>query len=249
LKHFLPGTFLIALLTFPIPSIACSMASCLGNGDEMRPDFVVRITFVGKPLPGVNVQITGTKSFSATSSIDGTVHVGGLPSGDYWVNTELSGIGAGGQCFHVGNRASRKAKRTLTYEWGNLAPSTRRIVGRIIDPAPGEGTTFLQNIRNGVIEPIPEARLKLQNPLTGDAYTTQSDRDGEFSFGQIPSGTYILHVESGMTLSGRAYEPTDLLIRVSNTATHDTLLLKRTSGGGGSCGGPSLLLAFQNIPN
>jgi len=34
--------------------------------------------------------------------------------------------------------------------------------------------------------------------------------------------------------SGRDYQSTDLLVRLSNTATQNMLLLKRTSGGAGA---------------
>ena len=79
MKNALPAAVLISLLTIPISSNACSTAGCAGNGDEMRQDFVVRITFEDKPLSGVSVEINGTKSFSAVSSTDGTVNVSGLP--------------------------------------------------------------------------------------------------------------------------------------------------------------------------
>ena len=168
MKNLLPAVVLVSLLTFPIPSIACSMAGCLDNGVEMRNDFVVRVTHADKPIAGVNVRVTrnldGSEWFSGTTAANGTVRVTGLPAGEYWLTTELMGIGAGGECFHISSYPSRKAKQVVKYEWGDLAPSTRQIVGRLIDPAPGEGATFLQNIRNGVVEPIPEARLKLQNP-------------------------------------------------------------------------------------
>ena len=191
----------------------------------------------------------GSKSFSGMTASDGTVHVADLPAGEYWLDAELLGITAGSQCFHIGSRTSRKAKRTLTYEWGDLAPSTRQIAGTLIDPQPGEGAILLQNVRNGVVDPIPEARLKLQNALTGAVYNAVSNHDGGFSFAPPPNGTYVLHVEGGTMPSGRDYQSTDLLVRLSNTATQNMLLLKRTSGGAGSCGGPSLSLELRRVPN
>jgi len=242
-------------LALSTPSIACSVASCDDkDGDEMRRDFRVLVTHQSSPLAGVNIWVTrfpgdDSKLFLGITRSDGTVRITGLPPGAYWLHSELLGIGAGGGCFHISSRPSRKAKKLAKYEWGDLAPSTRQIAGRMIDPSPGEGATFLRNIINHVVDPIGKARLKLQDPLTGMSYAALSDLDGKFSFGPIPNGTYVLRVEGGATPGGRDYEPADLLIRVSNTATHQLLLLERTSGGAGSCGGPSIRLDFQDTPN
>jgi hypothetical protein len=255
LKQSLPAAVLLSLLVFPISSLACSLASCVDNGVELQRDFVVSVTHGGKPLARVTVQVTrygeeiDNKLFSGMTATDGTVHVPNLPPGEYWLDAGLLGITAGSQCFHVANHASRKARRTVKYEWGDLAPSTRQIAGRLIDPQPGEGVTFLQNIRNGVVAPISETKLKLQNALTGDVYDALSNDDGGFSFAQIPNGTYVLRIEGGKTPAGRNYESTDLLIRLSDAATNNLLLLKRTSGGAGSCGGPSLAMELLSTPN
>jgi hypothetical protein len=242
LKDLLPAAFLISLLTFPIRSMACSMASCLGNGEEMSHDFVVRITFADKPLAGVSVQITGTKPLSATTSADGTVHVGGLPPGDYWLNTELLGISAGGQCFHVNSHSSRKAGRMLRYEWGDSAPVTQRIAGKLIDSHLVQGGNLLWNLTHRIEAPIGEAKLILQDPVTGTVYSTLSDHEGGFSFDPVPIGTYVLHVDGGTTPVGRYYESTDQLIRISGRARPSTLVLEWRVPSGGSCGGVSLQL-------
>jgi hypothetical protein len=242
LKHIFPTAVLIYLFAFPIPSLACSMASCVNNGDEMRRDFVVRITFADNPLPGVSVQITGTRSFSATSSADGTVNVSGLPPGDYWLNTDLLGISAGSQCFHVNSRSSRKARRLVKYEWGDLAPGIRRVAGRLIDSQPSQDGNPLWKLTHRLEAPISDAALKLQNPFTGKVYRTTSDHDGDFSFDAIPNGKYVLHVERGITDAGRNYESTDQLINLSETARPSSLVLEWREASGGSCGGASLQL-------
>jgi hypothetical protein len=82
--------------------------------------------------------------------------------------------------------------------------------------------------------------LKLHDPLTGAVYTTVSNGDGNFSFGEIANGTYVLHIEGGATPMGHELQPTDLLIRVVDTANRDTLLLERS--GGSTCGGPYITL-------
>jgi hypothetical protein len=245
---------LLFLLTFPLRSPACSLAGCSGDGEEMGRDFVVLVTHQGRPLPGVSVWVTrfpgdDSKLFLGATGTDGTTRITHALRGEYWLHTDLLGIGAGGGCFHVSSRPSKKARQIVSYAWGDLAPATNEMAGRLIDPQPGEGATLLRNVLNHVVEPISGARLKLQNALTAEVYTTISNPDGGFSFGSIPNGTYVLHVEGGMTPGGRGYNPTDLLIGVSDTATRNMLLLWRTSGGGGECGGPSLFLELRTTPN
>jgi hypothetical protein len=243
------AAFFAWILTFPTPSIACSLAGCLGNGVEVHRSFQVHISHDNKPLKGVTVEVrsfggenNGTNLFSGMTASDGTVHIGSLPSGTYWLDAELLGITAGIQCFHVGSSASRKAKKQLTYEWGDLAPATRQIAGRLIDNQPGQGGTPIWNLLHRVDVPIGDAKLNLQNPLTSAAYTTVSNSDGEFSFRGIPNGIYVLHIDAGIAQGDREYRSTDLLIRLSDTAKRGTLLLARQEDSGTSCGDTSLKL-------
>lgn len=145
MKELLAIGALIPVLAFPSSSAACSLTSCLDKGVELRRDFIVRVTHGGKPLPGVSVQVTGAikgngnKLFSGKTAADGTVRVRDLPPGEYWLNAELLGIAAGVQCFHIGARSSRVAKKKVSYEWGDLASATRQIAGKLIDSQPGKG--------------------------------------------------------------------------------------------------------------
>jgi hypothetical protein len=67
-----------------------------------------------------------------------------------------------------------------------------------------------------------------------------SDENGDFTFPDVPNGTYVLHVNGGSLKSGSAYDSTDLLIKVNEKAMWDALLLTNRAAGGGSCGGMSL---------
>ena len=114
-------------------------------------------------------------------------------------------------------------------------PGSVQPAGRLIDGSPGETWLLvLQNIRNHIVEPIREAKLKVQNAISGATYDTVSDYDGNFSFGPLPNGTYVLHIEGGDTPSGRVYVSSDELIQVSRSARYNSLLFTRPMGGG--CG-------------
>lgn len=230
------------------------MAGCVGDGVEMRRAFVVDITFGGKPLPGVAVEVRGfggeknnVKLFSSVTAPNGKVNVVELPPGNYWLNTEFLGISAGGQCFHVAPGSSHSAKKRIAYEWGDFAPGVRRMDGRLVDSQPGHGDTPIMNLVHRVDVPIVHAQMKLQNPVTAAVYSTESDADGHFTFGDIPPGTYVLQVEGGTVANGRDYESTDLLVALRDTAKRDALLLSRREAGGSSCGGTYLEL--RNSPS
>jgi hypothetical protein len=244
-KLWAVGAFL-PLLAFPPSSPACSMAGCLDQGVEMRRHFVVKVEHGDKRLPGVSVWVASTtegrRLLSGITNKDGTVSFTDLPPGEYWLTAELLGIIAGSQCFHIGSHTTRKAKKTLSYNWGDLAPGVSEIAGQLIRQQPGQGGTPFWNQLHPVEVPIGEAALKLYDPLIGEVRSTVSDVNGHFSIRGVPEGTYVLHVDSGTTRDGRDYGSTNELIHFGGGAKYDVLLLKWKDAGGGSCGGTSVEL-------
>jgi hypothetical protein len=235
-----------SLFVLTIPGFGCSIASCNNDGIETRRGFIVRVLHDGRPLAGVSVHVaTYTQDqpidrFSGKTDTDGIVRVMGLIPGNYWLSTDLLGISAGGGCFHVGVHSSWKAKRKVSYEWGELATATRRIAGKLIDSQPGYGESPIMNLIHRIDVPIVGAKMRLQDPLTGKTYGAVSDDSGDFSFDSAPQGIYVLHIDGGFVSKDRDYDSTDLLIRRSDTANPNSILLKRREAGGGSCGGTYL---------
>ncbi len=188
---------LVSLIS--VPSNACSLAGCLNHGVEANQYFTVMVKHDGKPLAGVLVEITGEgkEQFSGLTPTDGKIRLN-LSPGHYWIKAELLGISVAYDCFHINQRSSKSAKRKFNYEWGDLAPATRRIAGKLIDSQPRKDGTPLWNLLHRIDVPITGAALKLQDPVTGSAYTTMSDSSGGFVFDSIPPTTYVLHIEGGV---------------------------------------------------
>lgn len=216
------------------------MAACIDHGPELDRTFVLSIRFNGKPLRGARVQLTGQVKAERFTGRDGKVKFNGLQPGDYWLSADFLGIGAGSQCFHILTRPSRKAKHTIQYTWGDDAIGTRQLSGRILDPQPGTGRNPIWNLTHRVMVPVANVEIVLRDPVTGETSTTKSDPDGTFAFDHLSRGTYVLHIQTGNT--GRGFEPTDLLVRLSPKADRNTLVLLRTEPSGGSCGGTTLVL-------
>src|ERR1700739_1072357 len=242
--------FFASLLSsfLPLPAVSCSMIGCSGDGDEMHHSLKVRVVRDGKPLTGVTVRIARTgaagneKFFLGTPASDGSVHITNLPPGSYWIYTDLLGISAGTNCFHVSSHSTSKASKSLKYEWGDLAPATRNMQGTVVDLQPGKTGTPIERLLHRVEVPIPNARLTLHDPFSGSAVTTLTDETGKFSFAGISKGTYVVHIDSGTAPRGREYDSSDILVALADKAKLDALRLVRREAGGGSCGGTSFEL-------
>lgn len=233
----------LAVILIPTAASACSQVACLDNGFEMRHAFVVAVMHEHKPLAGATVEITsasaddGMTIFSAKTEASGTVHVTNLPPGNYRLKVKLLNVYAGLDCFQVATKPSRKAKRKLRFEWGNLAPTTRRAAGKIVQWRPGTGGTLLQNQLHPIEVAIPGVALTLQTAVRGPVYRTVSDATGKFSFADVPAGTYVLRVEGGITENARTYNDADLILKISPRATANALTLVDRQGFGGACPG------------
>lgn len=230
----------------PVRAPACTMVPCIGTGMEMRRSFIVAVIHDGRPLAGVSVEVSGgdqernRKLFTDVTGGAGSVRVTKLPPGEYWLQAQVLGITIASECFHVGDRTSRKAKAKLKFEWGDDAPATREVAGRLVDSQAGKGGTPLWNLTHQIEIPIGGARMRLQDVVSGATFATASNQDGSFRFGAVPIGTYALHIEGGR--SDRDYDGTDLAIKVSPSAKLNTLQLSSRDAGGGSCGGTNLEL-------
>jgi hypothetical protein len=232
---------LILAMALPGSAAACSVAGCPNDGTELRSNVVAIVTHQGKPLSGVTIQMTrrGVQVFFGKTEPDGSVHISNLTVGEYWLSAELLGISAAHTCFHVSPHASRKAKKKLKFEWGDMPTATRQIAGRAQISELGKQGSLVWRVQHRLNVPIRNASLILQSPVSDAIYRAVSDRDGGFSFAEIPSGIYVLHVKGGATPDGDVFGPDDFVLQLSPSAKSEGLVLTPNVGGG-SCGGWSL---------
>jgi hypothetical protein len=209
----------------------------------VRPAFRVVITFNDQPLPGATIEIHG----NGKSPIDlktngaGAAQITALPAGEYWLSAGFLGMSAAYECFHVAERPTRTARAKLNFTWGEDAPATQQLAGKLIDLQPGKDGNLIWRLTHKFEVPIVGASLKLQDPICGATYFQTSDDRGEFQFGSLPSGTYVLHIEGGKA-GDRDYDATDQLVALDVRANRRRLVFMRREGAAGSCGGTELEL-------
>jgi len=236
------GSFLLQA----VPCFSCSAVGCVGNGTEVSKDFAVTIAFGKQPISGAVVEIRGNgRKFSEETDNDGVAQIRDLKAGLYWIKAEVLGTGVAYQCFHVEATPSAKAVRKLQFKWGDDAPAVSTIAGKMSDMQPGKTGKPLFDLLHPVEVGIAGAHLALRDPITHTSYATVSDGSGQFSFDQVPEGTYVLHAEGGQA-GDRTYDVTDLVVALSPSARHGSLLLTRREAAAGSCGGTSL--EIRDVP-
>jgi hypothetical protein len=237
-------TLVFAVL--PISSAACSMSGCSPSETELRPNFAVKISHDDRPLAHVAVKLIGNDGTrivelpSQETDASGTVRISNLPPGNYWLSADLLGISAGTRCFHVAPTSSRKTTKQISFEWGDEATAAREAAGKLVHTQAGHGDNPIWNITHPVQVPIGNARLSLRAPESDAYYTATSDKDGHFTFGEVPDGLYVLRVEGGAAAGGRGIEPVNLLFRLSQSGAQRDLFVDETDPIGGSCGGWSI---------
>lgn len=236
----------LALMLCSGPLEACSVVACLDRGHEMRSTFWVKVTHRDKPLAGVSVLVRGTRDvpkdvFTGSTESAGIVEVANLKPGDYWLEVEKLGVYAAYYCFHVRERPTKKAASRSVHSWGNLAPATRQVVGKVVDHQLGTGGTPLWNLTHPIEVPISDAALDLHNAVSGTVHPGRTDSQGQFVFRDVPEGTYVMRVSGGMA-GDHGFESGGVLLRVSAKADGDSLLITNREG---PCGGLSLKLSPQ----
>ena len=246
MKSQLLALLTLAFAVLPTSSAACSMFACSPSETELRPNFEVKISHEDRPLARVTVKLTRNDGsrlvelLSQETDANGSVHISKLQPGDYWLSADLLGISAGTRCFHVAPTSSRKATKQISFDWGDEPATARQAAGKLVHTQAGHGDNPIWNITHPVQVPISNARLSLRAPQSDAFYSTTSDNDGHFTFGEIPEGIYVLRVEEGTASGGRGIGPVNLLFRLTHSGAQRNLFVDEADPIGGSCGGWSI---------
>jgi hypothetical protein len=176
-------------------------SGCIGGGARVSSSFRVSVTHGDKPLLGVHVEITKPRResgedevvvFSGTTATDGTIKVK-LPTGEYRLGVQYLGISVEYECFHIGGSGRSKAEKHLKHTWGELAPAIREMKGRLSNAEPDSHDKTQLSFLHRVNIPVAGAKLQMPGPTNKEPYKAMTNTTGDFSFGPVPDGTYVLH--------------------------------------------------------
>jgi hypothetical protein len=218
------------LFSLTASAVGCSLLSCsIKDAEEFRSTFVVRVTHGGQPVPEVKIEITGGPEavIKGITSADGQVPTPVLRPGLYWIRAEKLGIWAGYQCFQIKHTATRRARKTVDYDWGDLAPTYSRINGIVTRMELGKDASPILRLIHQIEVPAP-AQLKLTNAFSAEEFKATSLPDGTFAFPTLPEGTYVLHADTSDASS-------DTVVKIGSDGKSDPMhLAVRQSGCGGN---------------
>ena len=213
---------------------ACSITEiCPHHGFEAAKNFTVTVLHAGKPLQGVLVNVIPDHAdeISGITEAPGVIRFENLRPGRYHISVSMLGINTVFQCFHVSRwTTGLNAKRALAYNWGDDAPETRKIAGKLTSRYFGAEA----NGQHPDTASVTGVHLTLTDPLTGVRYETTSSPEGFFLPSDIAEGVYVLHSDGD---ERRRYYPAAILIRLHPTAARTELMLE-LGGGGGDCRSP-----------
>jgi len=224
-----------ATATVAVAARADSLVSCSNRGREFAPDLSITVRYADAPLAGVSVSIRKSGEDSESTQItdaDGRV-AASLSPGDYWLEVGKLGIYADYECFHVNDRPTGKARRSLVLEWGDMPTAVGSVSGLVFRDMPGTQGTPIERITHPIRGPLAGALVRVTSP--DETYTREAEGDekGRFDITGVPDGVYVLHVEAKLTKEGEVVS-SDLLVRVSTEDRSKPMLLKLVQSVGGS---------------
>ncbi|HSR05737.1 MAG TPA: carboxypeptidase-like regulatory domain-containing protein [Bryobacteraceae bacterium] len=199
---------LAALLSAPFSKLeACSVTDiCPHHGFAAAKMFTVTVLHAGKPLKGVLVEVTPDGDgldIAGTTEAAGAILFENLRPGNYHISVSMLGITTVYQRFHVAKwTTALTAKRTMTFNWGDDAPETRQIAGKLVS----RRVLIDASGQHPDLASVPGIHLTLTDALTGMRFETTSTPEGLIGFSDIAEGVYVLHSDGD---ERRHYDPGD----------------------------------------
>ena len=184
---------LLAITVTAILMCSTDRASACSRGFltyKVASDFEVAVTYHGKPIEGIKVEVDritvdskpGYKIVATElTGKDGKASFHGLVPGNYFVASEHSGVGGGaGELLVV---AGESGKETIDLTWPS--PPIMRVQHIAGTLAVGEEFEALAGASLSLTDALSSA-------LVGE---TSTDGHGRFAFETAKPGLYVLHIE------------------------------------------------------
>lgn len=166
------------------------------------------------PLPGAQVQLTGTTSQTVTTDNNGHYEFGALADGDWQLSVTLAGYQHVAQPVHINSSTEANIPLTVDHGIGNPTTLEWNVLGMVVDA--------------DTLEVIPGANVLLQEVFVGQAVLSESaaftKSDGVFEFNGL------IHDNARVFVSVPGYD--SLVVPLSRTGqpfvSLGNLMLKRS---------------------
>ncbi|HFE48131.1 MAG TPA: hypothetical protein ENJ21_02320, partial [Chromatiaceae bacterium] len=139
----------------------------------------------GQPLGGVDLSLSATQTYSATTDSAGDLELAGLPPGDYDLRVVADGY------------TSLQGRITLVAGVTTRLSQALSPIGSFVDTTPLTVRGILQDAETG--EPVAGASLKLD----GVALASPVGADGGFSIASVERGNHVIDIAADGYLNAR----------------------------------------------
>lgn len=180
---------------------ACSVSS---EATKVGRNFLVHVVYKGKPLAGVQIELSSDPSghqesrslLTIATNDGGNAKFRSVKPGPYFVGIKHTAFPQSIEIV-VDNRRTKVQTERITFEWPGVNPISVRFVSGLISAALRTGNP-LNDQAYPTYGALSEAQLTLYRAPSGDLIETQTASvSGAFGFQPVPAGLYMLKVEVG----------------------------------------------------
>ncbi len=204
---------------------------------KTSPEFSVHITHRNKSISGIRVVISSKEddertAFEGMTDGHGLINVSGLPSGEYFLTASHLGFEAGREWIEIvdSTNVDMKTAHHFEFEWAHWSVETNRIAGVLRGFVPGSTGNRLLDIARPASVTYPGVGITLSAAFSDETYTAVSDSSGEFFFGPVKPGIYLLTIAGGEKFVSGVADETRMILDVvpSSQRKYLNLNLKNT---------------------
>jgi hypothetical protein len=223
------GLILLFLLLAPALLFSCSLRPI--EYVQVASDLTVYISHLEKPIAGVEVTVVpegqNVPVLESRSNDKGVVELRSLAVGKYKLQASHAEIDAGYEWIEVvATSRKRNLKKKIDFEWGYSSYRVSEVKGILTGKVFGNSGNKLMDIVHPREIPHPGVSLSLRSAFTDVRYRTVTDSTGQFMFGDVPEGIYVLEIAGGAESMFGAPQDTNLVIDLEPASKQVELTLQ-----------------------
>jgi hypothetical protein len=233
------GWTLFFLVLAPALVFSCSLRPI--EYVQVSTDLSVYISHLEKPIGGIEVTVVpeghDVPVLEFRSNEKGIVELHSLAVGKYKLQASHAGVEAGYEWIEVlATPRKKNLKRRIDFEWGYSSFQVSEVKGSLTGLTFGNSGNKIMDVVHPREIPHPGVPLSLRSAFTDVKYRTVSDSTGQFMFGAVPEGLYVLEITGGAESMFGAAQDTNLVIDLDPASKQAELPLRLQDLGCGRIG-------------